>query len=520
MLLHDLLNQAGVNAVSLKQEIQICDLTLDSREVKDGSLFLAICGETVDGRQYIEAAVSQGASTVLYESDGADDFELPKSLTEEYSAAAIISVSGLKEKIGALAAAFYQHPSQSMSVFGVTGTNGKTSISFILAQLLDALNCPCVVAGTLGNGRLENLQASNNTTPDAITLQGLLKEYYQQGVRHAALEASSHGVVQGRLNALCFSSLIFSNLSHDHLDYHGDLRSYGKAKLSLLTDWPAENLVVDLNDAFIQKQLPALLKSNKALTVLTQSSTDYFVEGLRFKHWWQIVSTEARPNSTSLTVRLHEYGSAYTEYQCDLPVLGEFNVKNILLACAALHASGLPFEQHLPLLPKLKLPAGRMQLINTKNLEDQPPIIVDYAHTPDALKQLLIALKPHVSGRLICVFGCGGDRDKSKRSEMGRIAELYADRVIVTNDNPRSEPGRQIANEIKADMFAQPLVELDREKAIYSAIDLAEPRDVVVIAGKGHESYQEVNGEKHDFNDIDVARACLNKVMVRGGTHG
>lgn len=514
MLLHDLLDQAGVNAgVGKVPEVEIRDLSLDSRQIETGSLFLAVCGESVDGRQYIEAAIAQGASAVLYENEG--DFTLPQGCAD-HSTVPLIAVSGLRKKTGILAAIFFQHPSQSMKVFGVTGTNGKTSISFILAQLLEALQCPCVVAGTLGNGRLESLQASHNTTPDAIVLHSLLKQYCDEGVRYAALEASSHGIVQGRLNALHFSTLIFSNLSHDHLDYHGDLLSYGQAKLSLLTAWPAENLIVDLSDVFIQKQLSVLLQANKPLSVITQGKSDSIAADLNFKNWWQIKHIEARKTSTMVIVRVYETCSDYQDYDCELPVLGQFNVKNILLACAALHASGFTFEQQLPLLCGLKLPTGRMQLVNTQGAKNQPPVIVDYAHTPDALQQVLIALKPHVSGRLICVFGCGGDRDKLKRAEMGRIAELYADRVIVTNDNPRSEPARQIADEIKADMLAQPFVELDREKAIYSAITLADPEDLVVIAGKGHESYQEVNGKRHEFSDIDVAKACLDKMILTG----
>lgn len=502
MLLKQLLSVLQLDSSFDKQslEVEISGLAIDSRQVQQGGLFIALKGALSDGRDYIAPAIKQGAVAVLYQAG--DGFEPAK---QEKKAAVCLAVDDLAQKLGALAAAFYHQPSEKMQLIGVTGTNGKTSISFIVAQLLSLSQRECVLAGTLGNGTLGNLQPSTNTTSDVLSLNALLAQHQQQGVDYAALEVSSHGIVQGRVNGVNFASLIFSNLSHDHLDFHGDYQSYGKAKLSLLTDWPAESLVVDFDDSFIQPELKTLQNTGKKLILVSQREPKQLPETCQ--SYWQIQNIQAKNSGCAVELLHHSHGDC-DAYRFEVPVLGAFNVKNILLAAAALVSLGFDFSALSQHFTKLELPSGRMQLVNPL-VGDQPAVVVDYAHTPDALEQVLLALKQHVQKRLICVFGCGGDRDTSKRNEMGEISELHADRVIVTNDNPRSEAPEIIAANIQSTMFGQAQCVLDRRLAINTAISEAKAGDLVLIAGKGHEQYQDVMGEKLAFDDVSVALEAL-----------
>lgn len=488
--------------------LEINAITLDSRAVEKGSLFIAVAGSACDGRDYIASAISLGAAAVMYQDD--DAFELGD--IDNKQNVVCIGIDNLAQHIGSIGAEFYQHPSQAIQLVGVTGTNGKTSISFIVAQLLKLLAQPCVVAGTLGNGLLGELTQSANTTPDALSLQSLLAQFKSQDVKYGALEASSHGIVQGRLNALQFACLVFSNLSHDHLDFHGNYQAYGQAKLSLLTDWSATSLVVDGDDKFIQAQLETLKQTEKDLTLVAQCAPASSAD--KWQKYWHINTICALNNASKVELSCYQGATDVQHYSFELPVLGRFNVKNILLAAAALETMGFAFADMLGLLEQIELPAGRMQLVNPLD-DNQPVVVVDYAHTPDALEQVLLALKAHVQQRLICVFGCGGNRDALKRQEMGQIAEMHADRVIITNDNPRFESAKDIADDIKSQMFGLPETELDRATAIALAIDSANAGDLIVIAGKGHEQYQEIDGQKLAFDDVGVAKACLAK--KRGG---
>ena len=456
-------------------------LTADSRRCRPGTAFFAYPGEKADGRDYIGDAVARGASAVLWE---ADSFAWPAAWRVPHSA-----VHGLKQRAGELAAEFYGQPSRALWMCGVTGTNGKTSCSHWIAAALEASGVRSGIIGTLGCGFRGALRDAGNTTPDALELQATLAELRDAGARAVAMEVSSHGLAQGRVNGVRFACALFSNLSHDHLDYHRSMQAYGEAKAQLFATPGLEAAVLNLDDPFgreLARRLAGRVRRiGYAIDGPVAGLTDEFI-GLQPS--MQLDSSWGRAPLVTRRV-------------------GRFNLANALGVLGCLLARGMAFADAVPLLAELPAVPGRMEQVG-----ERPLVIVDYAHTPDALDKVLTALRPVANergGRLAVVFGAGGDRDPAKRAVMGSVAERGADRVIITSDNPRSEDPLRIIEAIANGMRAAAPREPDRRRAIELAVLEAAPQDVVLIAGKGHESYQEIAGQRLPFSDQAVARAVL-----------
>ena len=461
-------------------------LVADSRQVRAGDAFLAFPGGAHDGRQHIAAAVAAGAAAVVWEPQGyawpagIDVFNRP--------------LPELKLRSAELAATWYGRPSEAMWVVGVTGTNGKTSCSHWLAEAFGLLGRPTAIIGTLGNGVPGALQATGHTTPDAVTLQGLFADFREAGLENVAMEVSSHALDQGRVAEVGFDVAVLTNLSRDHLDYHGDMAAYAHAKARLF-DWP--NLkwaVLNIEDELGQR-LYADLKGGHS-QVLGYGLKNGEVQAKRF---------ESDRNGLRLDVV-----TPWGEGRLHSALLGEFNAYNLLACLAALLASGIALDDALAVLPRVRPVPGRLQRVGVGAAG--PTVIVDFAHTPDALHKVLNALRPLTKdGRLVCVFGCGGGRDRGKRPQMGQIASALADAVIVTSDNPRHEDPAAIIAEILAGMPPGQTAIVDRHEAIARTIAEAGADDVVLLAGKGHEDYQEIAGQRLHFSDAEEATRGLAK---------
>ena len=451
-------------------------LTADSRRCAPGVAFLAYPGERADGRSHIGDAIARGAAAVLWEQKGF-------AWREEW-AAANVPILRLKDKASALAHEFYGRPSERLWVCGVTGTNGKTSTSQWIAALLGRHGRKSAVIGTLGAGFPGSLAALHNTTPDAIDTQFLLKELAAQGARAIAMEVSSHGLVQGRVNAVNFACALFTNLTHDHLDYHGSMQAYGEAKARLFEASGLQTAVLNLDDPFgveLARRLAGRVRTIGYSLARQRAPVDeYIVSGIE---------------------------SSWGKAAVRLAVLGRFNESNALGVLGCLVAHGIPFAEAARLLEQLPPVPGRMQAVG-----DAPLVVIDYAHTPDALENVLQALRPVArsrGGRLAVVFGAGGDRDPAKRPMMGAIAGRLADRVLVTSDNPRSEDPLAIIAQIEKGIGRQHEIEPDRARAIEQAVLQANASDVVLVAGKGHETYQEIAGRRTHFSDEEHARGAI-----------
>lgn len=472
MPLNQLLPQA-------QSAVLIRALSSDSRAVLAGDLFLA----TQAGSAHIPDALARGAAAVAYEA---------QSSVSAVGPVPMLAIRDLDTQLSAIAGRFYGEPSRSMRLIGVTGTNGKTSVTQLLAQALEQLAVPCGVVGTLGVGVYGALTPSGHTTPDAVTLQAALAQLKQSGARAVALEVSSHGLHQHRVAALTFEVAVFTNLSRDHLDYHGTMERYGAVKAALFA-WPElQCRVINIDDSFGQS-----LAQTNAPSRLIRYSIDNPAADLHCKKF-------------SLTEQgIEAYLSTpQGEGWLRSSLLGRFNLSNLLAVVGALLGLGYPQDEVLAALPHLQPPAGRMQRLGGG---DRPLVIVDYAHTPDALTQVLRALRGQTRGQLHCLFGCGGDRDRGKRAQMAVAAEQAADHVLVTDDNPRSEDPAQIFQDIQQGFSAPDSVLFvhDRARAIHSLIGKAALGDVVLIAGKGHEDYQDVQGVRRPFSDIQVATQVL-----------
>jgi UDP-N-acetylmuramyl-tripeptide synthetase len=467
-------------------------ITTDSRKVVSGALFLAYPGTHSDGRHYIAQAIAAGAAAVVWDSNDfawSADWQVPN-----------IGVVGLKEQVAEIAAEYYGHPTQKLTMLGVTGTNGKTSVSQWLAQALTNLGQKTAVIGTIGNGFVDSQIAASNTTPDAVLLQQMLAGFVTQNAKAVAMEVSSHGLHQGRVNAVKFDVAVLTNLSRDHLDYHQTMEEYAAAKAQLFS-WPSlRAAVVNADDAFglsllekLQAQAKPVLTYGLHAGDVRGADLQLLQHGLRMQ-----VST---PQGDAILFA---------------PVLGRFNAYNVLAVLSTLLALEISLTDAVAALANIKPVAGRMQQFGG---DDKPLVVVDYAHTPDALDKVLATLREQVQGenQLICVFGCGGDRDAGKRPLMGEVAAKLADRVIVTSDNPRGEDPAQIIAQIEVGMHKPHLTELDRAAAIQRAISEARAGDIVLLAGKGHEDYQEIQGLRTPFSDAAVAMAALNAKPVVSG---
>ncbi len=463
-------------------------ITADSRKVRTGDAFAAFPGTKTDGRAFIADALRAGASAVLWEAAG---FHWNPAWH-----AANQAVDGLNAALGAIADLIYGRPSQSLWIVGVTGTNGKTSCAQWIAQCLDLCGRRTAIIGTLGHGLPGALAPAEGTTPDAAQVHEMLARFKAAGVTAVAMEASSHGLDQGRVNAVGFDVALFTNLTRDHLDYHGTMAAYGAAKARLFA-WPGlSTCVINADDPFGQSLIDVCRKGSPRLLTYGFAGAD-------------ITATSVATTTAGLAMTV---ATPWGRGEVRAPVIGAFNAANVLGVLGVLLASDVPLDAALRALARIEPPPGRMQ---RQGGEALPLVVVDYAHSPDALQKVLTALRPAVASarELVCVFGCGGDRDKGKRPEMGAAAGRLADRIVVTSDNPRTEDPAAIASAVLAGVAASSnqrwSVELDRAKAIRMAIATAQPGDVVLVAGKGHEDYQEKNGVRHHFSDARVVAAAL-----------
>jgi UDP-N-acetylmuramoyl-L-alanyl-D-glutamate--2,6-diaminopimelate ligase len=480
MRLADLLpDVAGV-----PDDLVITGLVMDSRSVQPGDAFVAIAGFGAHGLKFVGQARAAGASAILFEPPAPADLPAPSDA---------IAVHGLRARLGVLGDRFHGEPSRDMTVVGVTGTNGKTSTVQLLAQSWSLQGKCAGSVGTLGAGLHGQVVPTGFTTPLVLQMHALLAELRDAGAQAVAMEVSSHALDQGRVDGVHFDVGVFTNLTRDHLDYHGTMDAYGAAKAKLFA-WPGlRAAVINLDDPFGRALLAALpagvrgvgMSSRGAQAEVRAENIALEPDGIAF----DLLLGDAR----------HSVRSA---------LLGRFNVDNLLAVAGVLHALGETAMTITEVLEQLQPVPGRM---NRLGGGAQPLVVVDYAHTPDALEQALATLRAHAPTQLVCVFGCGGERDRGKRPQMAAIAEAGADRVIVTDDNPRGEDGDAIVAEIVAG-FARPQaveVERDRARAIARAIGETGPHDIVLIAGKGHEPYQEIAGVRHPFDDATVARHVL-----------
>jgi len=457
------------------------DLVNDSRLVIQGDIFCAIVGHAQDGRRYINKAITQGAKLVLAECEYAEQHgEI--SFVDNIS---VISFYQLNLQLFSLSSAYYQNPQSKMTMIGVTGTNGKTTTSQLIAQMLTAYSKACGVIGTNGAGPINQLLPIENTTPSASELHQLFYRFEQEQLSHVAMEVSSHALVQGRVTGDLFDVAVFTNLSRDHLDYHGTMLGYAKAKKALFTGEEKQIAIFNFNDEQVKYWLAEDVKAGLSIkqhwfygldkSVLT---CEKFVCAQKVKHHHQGVS---------FTLMTH-IGEVFIES----PLLGDFNIENLLAAISVLLTQGVALKDLPSLTKKIHAVAGRMEATTGLSL---PTAVVDYAHTPDALEKALTACRQHCQGELYVVFGCGGDRDKGKRPLMAKVAQQYADYIVITNDNPRTEIAEQIVEDIlagftkKKSLEHKIKVQLDREQAVLDTLIKASQQDIVLLAGKGHEDY-------------------------------
>ena len=484
MLLGELLPELE----GLSADLAVTGLVQDSREIQPGDAFVAIAGFGAHGLNFVDAAREAGAAAILFEPPAPNELPAPDDA---------IPVVGLRARMGAMADQFHDQPSAAMTTVGVTGTNGKTSTVQLLAQAWTLRGQKAGTIGTLGAGIWPKIVPTGFTTPLVLRMHALLAELRDEGAQAVAMEVSSHALDQGRVDGVHFDVGVFTNLTHDHLDYHGDMASYGAAKKKLL-DWPGlRAATVNLDDAFGRELFDAVGGKVRVIGFSSRGAAGASVR-----------ADEVQLDGSGIRFMLHAGNQAHPVRSL---LLGRFNVDNLLGVAATLFALGMAPALVAETLSQLMPVDGRMNRIGGEG--GLPLVVVDYAHTPDALEQALSSLRAHTTGKLVCVFGCGGERDRGKRPQMAAIAERGADVAIVTDDNPRGEDGDQIVADIMVG-FEEParaIVQRDRAKAIADAIGMAGTDDVVLIAGKGHEPYQEINGVRHPFDDTATARAILGR---------
>lgn len=469
---------------------EILGISSDSRTLQSGDLFLACAGESHHGLDYLSDAISAGVAAIAWDSSTA-------SPPARAAGVPTIAIPNLAAQLGEIANRFYDRPSQGMRVIGVTGTNGKTTVAWLIAQCLQRLEQRCGYIGTLGAGVGEIEDGEGMTTPGTIALHGHLAAFREAGAVGAAIEISSHALAQNRIDGVVFDTVMFTNLSRDHLDYHGDMRSYAEAKARLILDCGANNRIVNIDTEFGMQ-----LADRCGQDVVTVSTNfDRVANGRPFVF---VRSVVAKGNGSKV-----RFSSAWGDGEFALPLPGDFNVANAVIVLALLLQQDVPVEMACDVLTTVTAPPGRMQRVAAA--EGLPAVYVDYAHTPDAIAVALRALQAHCKGKLWCVFGCGGDRDSGKRPQMAKQVEKRADRIVVTSDNPRGEEPSAIIAEIVTGLSKpeRATVIEDRAAAIAWAIDAAAADDVVLIAGKGHENYQIVAGQRLDFSDYGAALANL-----------
>ncbi|MGA9342997.1 MAG: UDP-N-acetylmuramoyl-L-alanyl-D-glutamate--2,6-diaminopimelate ligase [Rhodanobacteraceae bacterium] len=477
---------AGYGNAGDAGDIVVRGLALDARSVRPGDAFVALRGAQHHGFTFAPAALASGASVILAESPR---IEAPASASMP-----VVWIDQLRAHLGPIASRFFDDPSSALCVIGVTGTNGKTSIVQLLSQALTALGRRAASIGTLGAGMYGALQQGERTTPDAIAVHGLLAAFRDSGASHVAMEVSSHALAQGRVNGVGFDLAVFTNLTRDHLDYHGSMQAYAAAKRGLFEVPGLDAAVINVDDAFGRELIGAISPEVKLIR--------YGIDRADV----EVAAFAVVPGTDGLRFRLV---TPWGEGDVAVPLLGHANVSNLLAVAACLGRIGMPFDALHGAISGLTPVVGRMNRFG--GYAELPLVVVDYAHTPDALDKALISLRAHCSGRLVCVFGCGGERDAGKRPQMGAIAERGADCIIITDDNPRGESGDAIVADIVSGLVnpGQAQVERDRASAIARAINMASAGDVVLVAGKGHEPYQEIAGVKRPFDDACIARSTL-----------
>jgi UDP-N-acetylmuramoyl-L-alanyl-D-glutamate--2,6-diaminopimelate ligase len=471
--------------------IDIAGISSDSRKLGPGFLFLAIQGATSHGLEFLAQAEAAGAAAVAYDAStgsGGVESEIP-----------LIPVEGLAHRLGEIANRWYGFPSHDVHVTGVTGTNGKTTVAYLAAQCLTGLGSTCGYIGTLGSGIDDISGEGAMTTPVCIDLHELLAGFRSEGARHAAIEVSSHALEQARVDGVRFDSAIFTNLSRDHIDYHGSMDAYFESKASLFLDHDVRNRIVSLDTEYGVE----LAERCGANVVTVSSHLDRVANGRPHVFVRSVVAAEAGSN---IGIR-----SSWGEAEIQLPLPGDFNVANAMEVLALLLCNDISLEDACAALEEVKAPPGRMERVNRDIDDDLPMVYVDYSHTPASIEAALKALRLHCRGELWCVFGCGGDRDRGKRPMMGKVAERLSDHAIVTSDNPRTEPPAQIIADILEGMGEGSRAIVDRAEAIAFAINGAAADDVILIAGKGHENYQVIGEQTLSFSDFDAAVDCLSE---------
>ena len=464
-------------------ELVITGLALDSRRVGRGQAFVAVAGAQAHGMAFARQAESRGAAIVLH--DGLAEVPM--------LGIPALAVPGLGGRLSSLGARFYHNPSERLVVAGVTGTNGKTSTAHYIAQAWQRSDGAAGLIGTVGYGRLGALNTANMTTPDPISLQGMLSDCIDQGVEKVAMEVSSHALDQGRCDDVAFDAAVFTNLSRDHLDYHGSMEAYAAAKRRLFIDCHPRFAIVNQDDALGKALIAEIRNGTEVLSYGTNGSSE-------------LRGSVLQMDSSGMRLRI---AGPWGDGEVRSGLLGAFNLSNLLAAAGTLALLGMAWGRVLQQLEIMHAVPGRMHCLGGER--NQPVVVVDYAHTPDALRQALAALRSHLHGRLVCVFGCGGDRDAGKRPLMGAVAEELADRVVLTSDNPRGEEPAAILRDIRRGMARpdQALVIEDRGAAIRRAIRESGEGDIVLVAGKGHEAWQESKGQKVPFSDEAAVRAAL-----------
>ena len=489
--LHDLLAPwvTGLPARTLNE------MTLDSRVAASGDLFVAIKGHAVDGRRFIPQAIAQGVAAVIADADG----EAEDGSVVEMHGVPVIYLSQLSQRLSALAGRFYQQPGEKLKLIGVTGTNGKTTTTQLLAQWAQLLGETGAVMGTVGNGLYGQLAAAENTTGSAVDVQHQLALLLEKGATLAAMEISSHGLVQHRVAALPFAAAAFTNLSRDHLDYHGDMARYEAAKWLLFSEHQVGEAIINADDEVGRRWLQQL---PDAVAVTMENNLQSDCHGRWLK------ATEVQYHDGGASVK---FASSWGNGEFESRLMGAFNVSNLLVALATLLALDYPLAALTATANQLQPVTGRMEVFTAPG---KPTVVVDYAHTPDALEKALAAARLHCKGKLWCVFGCGGDRDRGKRPLMGAIAEQFADVVVITDDNPRSEDPAAIVADVLTGLLdpSRARVVLGRAQAVTNAVMQAQEGDIVLVAGKGHEDYQIIGQQRFDYSDRVTVERLLGVV--------
>ena len=462
------------------------NLSLNSKQISKNTVFIAYPGNKHDGREFIQEAIENGAAGIIFESKN-----LKKNLNLSIPN---ISISDLRNKLAAISSQFYEYPSKKISIIGITGTNGKTTSAYWLSQCLNHLKIKTAFIGTLGYGDLKKLKKSQNTTPSAIDLQRSIKEIYKKKYKYVAMEVSSHGIKEQRINNIEFKQRLFTNLSRDHLDYHKTMSEYAEVKKKFMLSEKNGNIIVNIDDKVGQSIFNnSVLLDNKKVSFSIYKKS-------------KIQATNIRQDHNNLSFDLNYYGKSFP---VRLKLIGIFNIYNVLGVIGCLSTMGFEVNQIINSLKKIKQVPGRTEFI--KKSKDLPSVMIDYAHTADALENILKSIKNNSFKKIILVFGCGGDRDKGKRKEMAKIAEEYADHSLITSDNSRNENPKDIIEDISKHFDQEPIKIIDRKEAICEAIKMADKEDLVVIAGKGHEEYQEIGNKKIYFSDKKVVDDFIKK---------